>query len=120
MTSRASFAVSAMIAMCDTPVGPGANGVLPQAISRTHSAPVLVLPKPRPASTSQVCQLPFGANWFCLPLMRQMYSKAARSLGDISFLNSSCSSGGSAASTSINDEFAVSFSDGFEHFKLRE
>src|ERR1700731_157657 len=44
--------------------------------SRIHSAPLRVLPKPRPASSSQVRQSPFGACWLGRPHQPQSCSIA--------------------------------------------
>jgi hypothetical protein len=78
MTSRTSAAV-----------GPtSAIRFLPLAISwRTHSAPVRVLPKPRPASRSHVRQSPRGASW--------------RGLAQKDQSNSSCTSSSSLRSRRI-------------------
>ena len=58
ITSRASAAVSATIAMC--PYSVPANGVGPHTSALTASAAALVLPKPRPANNSHVSQFPAG------------------------------------------------------------
>lgn len=55
MTSRVSAAVRATRARRRAPWF--------STQSRTVSAPVLVLPKPRPASRSQVFQVPAGSFW---------------------------------------------------------
>src|ERR1700730_5193864 len=47
--------------------------------SRIHSAPLRVLPKPRPASSSQVRQSPFGACWLGRPHQPQSCSIASSS-----------------------------------------
>src|SRR5262249_22004704 len=59
MTSRVSAAVSATSAILRA--WPPVSGVLPQTFDRTHSAPVRVLPHPRPARMSQVTHWPGGA-----------------------------------------------------------
>ncbi len=41
--------------------------------ARTHSAPVLVLPKPRPASSSQICHASLEGIWFSLAQSGQKY-----------------------------------------------
>ena len=44
-------------------VRPGVSGVDPQILALIHSAPVRVLPKPRPTRMSQFDQSPAGASW---------------------------------------------------------
>src|SRR4051812_27364457 len=69
--------------------------------SRIHSAPLRVLPKPRPASSSQVRQSPFGACWLGRPHQPQSCSIASSSRSLVCFRNAASCSGGSDASNSI-------------------
>src|SRR5215469_15333802 len=70
-TSRASAAVAATRAIrlaCPEP-----------ACWHTHSAKVRVLPKPRPASSSQTCQSPGGGSWFGRAIAGQETANASAS-----------------------------------------
>src|SRR5207247_6967060 len=49
--------------------------------SRTHSAPVRVLPKPRPASSSHTAQDPTGASWFARAQKRHSRASLSASAG---------------------------------------
>src|SRR5712675_931168 len=71
--------------------------------SRIHSAPLRVLPKPRPASSSQVRQSPFGACWLGRPHPPQSCSIASRSRSLVCFRNAASCSGGSDASNSAHE-----------------
>ncbi len=108
MTSRASAAVSATSAT--RRAWPRASGVIPQTWARTHSAPQRVLPKPRPASTSQVVQSPpgpevAGANCLGRAQNRQSYSNAAASASVSSAIRVFRSEAGSEASDSASEAF---------------
>src|SRR5690348_10363514 len=70
-TSRASAAVAATRAI--RPACPDA------ACWHTHSAKARVLPKPRPASSSQTCQSPRGGNWLERAIAGQEASSASAS-----------------------------------------
>src|SRR5207248_9303254 len=76
--------------------------------SRTHSAPLRVLPKPRPASSSQVRQSPFGACWLGRPHQPQSCSIASSSRSLVCLRNAASSSGGSDASNSAPETFSDS------------
>src|SRR6476646_15426 len=80
--------------------------------SRIHSAPLRVLPKPRPASSSQVRQSPFGACWLGRPHQPQSCSIASSSRSLVRFRNVASCSGGSDASNSAGETF--SDSDNFD------
>src|SRR5881394_198726 len=80
--------------------------------SRIHSAPLRVLPKPRPASSSQVRQSPFGACWLGRPHQPQSCSIASSSRSAVCFRNAASCSGGSDASNSAGETF--SDSDNFD------
>ena len=73
MTSRASAAVGATRAMRRT--------LLDSAWARTHSAPVRVLPQPRPARTSQTSQSPSGGTWEGRAQVGQSHSRASAAPG---------------------------------------
>src|SRR5580700_6283701 len=76
--------------------------------SRIHSAPLRVLPKPRPASSSQVRQSPFGACWLRRPHQPQSCSIASSSRSLVRFRNAARCSGGSDASNSAGETFSDS------------
>src|SRR5205814_1295422 len=76
--------------------------------SRIHSAPLRVLPKPRPASSSQVRQSPFGACWLGRPHQPQSCSIASSSRSLVRFRNAASCSGGSDASNSAHETFSDS------------
>src|SRR5580700_7668080 len=76
--------------------------------SRIHSAPLRVLPKPRPASSSQVRQSPFGACWLRRPHQPQSCSIASSSRSLVRFRNVARCSGGSDASNSAGETFSDS------------
>src|SRR5580704_12178235 len=76
--------------------------------SRIHSAPLRVLPKPRPASSSQVRQSPFGACWLGRPHQPQSCSIASSSRSLVRFRNAASCSGGSDASNSAGETFSDS------------
>src|SRR6202045_2150823 len=76
--------------------------------SRIHSAPLRVLPKPRPASSSQVRQSPFGACWLGRPHQPQSCSIASSSRSLVCFRNAASCSGGSDASNSAHETFSDS------------
>src|SRR4030081_594199 len=80
--------------------------------SRIHSAPLRVLPKPRPASSSQVRQSPFGARWLGRPHQPQSCSIASSLRSLVRFKNAASCSGGSDASNSAGETF--SDSDNFD------
>src|ERR1700758_3454870 len=80
--------------------------------SRIHSAPLRVLPKPRPASSSQVRQSPFGACWLHRPHQPQSCSIVSSSRSLVRFRNAASCSGGSDASNSAGETF--SDSDNFD------
>ena len=80
--------------------------------SRIHSAPLRVLPKPRPASSSQVRQSPFGACWLGRPHQPQSCSIASSSRSLVCFRNAASCCGGSDASNSAHETF--SDSDNFD------
>src|SRR5215467_6187940 len=70
-TSRASAAVAATSAI---------RRACPEAACwHTHSAKVRVLPKPRPASSSQTCQSPGGGSWFGRAIAGQDTASASAS-----------------------------------------
>ena len=73
ITLRASAAVGATSAM--------RRAVAPSTRARTSSAPVRVLPKPRPASSSQTRQSPAGGSWLGRAQNGQSYSSASASAG---------------------------------------
>src|SRR5207248_7503706 len=74
--------------------------------SRIHSAPLRVLPKPRPASSSQVRQSPFGACWLGRPHQPQSCSIVSSSRSLVRFRNVASCSGGSDASNSAGETFS--------------
>src|SRR5947207_5163933 len=74
--------------------------------SRIHSAPLRVLPKPRPASSSQVRQSPFGACWLGRPHQPQSYSIASSSRSLVCLRNAATCCGGSDASHSAHKTFS--------------
>src|SRR5258708_30657891 len=74
--------------------------------SRIHSAPLRVLPKPRPASSSQVRQSPFGGCWLGRPHQPQSCSIASSSRSLVRFRNAASCSGGSDASNSAGETFS--------------
>src|ERR1700722_10023965 len=75
---------------------------------RIHSAPLRVLPKPRPASSSQVRQSPFGACWLGRPHQPQSCSIASNSRSLVCFRNAASCCGGSDASNSAPETFSDS------------
>jgi len=99
ITSRASAAVSATSAIRHP-------GYL-CASSRTHSEPIRVLPKPRPARTTQVFHIPGGAFWLGRAQKSQFHRSSAFSLSDKEESISSRSSGGSDARISAGDRLAI-------------
>src|ERR1700730_5926883 len=100
MTSRASAAVGATSAI--------RRRRWWMTWSRIHSAPLRVLPKPRPASSSQVRQSPFGACWLRRPHQPQSCSIASSSRSLVCFRNAASCSGGSDASNSAGETFSDS------------
>src|SRR6201981_1771928 len=76
--------------------------------SRTHSAPLRVLPNPRRARSSQVRQSPFGACWWGRPHQPQSCSIASSSRSLVRFRNAASCSGGSDASNSAGETFSDS------------
>src|ERR1700720_259221 len=70
---------------------------------RVHSAPLRVLPKPRPASSSQARQSPFGACWLGRLHQSQSCSIASSSRSLVRFRNAASCSGGSDASNSAGE-----------------
>src|SRR6202011_4948042 len=76
--------------------------------SRIHSAPLRVLPKPRPASSSQVRQSPFGACLLGRPHQPQSCSIASSSRSLVCFRNAASCCGGSDASNSAHETFSDS------------
>src|SRR5438477_4998727 len=76
--------------------------------SRIHSAPLRVLPKPRPASSSQVRQSPFGACWLGRPHQPQSCSITSSSRSLVCLRNAASCSGGSDASNSAHETFSDS------------
>src|ERR1700756_2763458 len=76
--------------------------------SRIHSAPLRVLPKPRPASSSQVRQSPFGACWLGRPHQPQSCSIVSSSRSLVCFRNAASCCGGSDASNSAHETFSDS------------
>src|SRR5437764_11955539 len=74
--------------------------------SRIHSAPLRVLPKPRPASSSQVRQSPFGACWLGRPHQPQSCSIASSSRSLVRFRNAASCCDGSDASNSAGETFS--------------
>src|SRR5205085_6654075 len=67
-----------------------------------------VLPKPRPASSSQVRQSPFGACWLGRPHQPQSCSIVSSSRSLVCFRNAASCSGGSDASNSAGETFSDS------------
>ena len=83
---------------------------MPQTRERTHSAPQRVLPKPRPASTSQVVQSPpapdsGGASCLGRAQKRQSWISARASASLSSAIRAWRSEAGSEASDSASEAF---------------
>ena len=95
MTSRTSAAVAPTRAIC--------FAVPLFTCSRTNSAPVRVLPNPRPARISHVRQLPSGVDCFGRRHRRQSYSTSRCCSGDRPPTSSVSCSGVSPANTSAHD-----------------
>src|SRR6185312_12177888 len=98
MTSRASPAVAATSA---------SRFARPERTSSAmNSAPLRVLPNPRPASRSHVVQSPPGASWFGRAQKRQSYSSASSSSSLRSARMAARSVAGSDASEAAGDAVA--------------
>src|SRR5690606_32289169 len=109
ITSRTSAAVRPTMAMRRRPCR--------STCSRTHSAPVLVFPNPRPARMSHIRHGPSGGNCFGRAQNRQSYSSASASSSDSSARSLRRSSAGSAASLLASEsplgEFVELFGQAF-------
>src|SRR5690242_18894787 len=85
---------------------------LSSAWMRTHSAPVRVLPKPRPASSSQMRQSPAGVIWVGRPQKRQSNARAAASASGRAASTSSFSSSSSELSELASNELSSTLGGG--------
>src|SRR5437762_5902409 len=88
--------------------------------SRIHSAPLRVLPKPRPASSSQVRQSPFGARWLGRPHQPQSCSIVSSSRSLVCLRNAASFSGGSDASNSAHETFSDSANLDLDRITVRD
>src|ERR1700739_3627518 len=76
--------------------------------SQIHSAPLRGLPKPRPAGSTRVRQLPFGACVLGPPPQPRSWSIASSSRSLVRFRNAASCCGGSDASNSAHETFSDS------------
>jgi hypothetical protein len=112
-TACASAAVAVTRAIL--PVWPDA------ACWHTHSAKVRVLPKPRPASSNQICQLPGGGNWFGRAIAGQEASSASASCAakELAILGSLIATIGKRRPRSaLGIEIAQRREHGFSRFRI--
>jgi hypothetical protein len=107
ITSLASAAVSATKA--SRLYRPAANGVGPQTSRRTASAPVLVLPNPRPQRSSQVSQSPLGRACSGLAQKSQSHCSSSACASVSSAKIWVCSESGRKASNSAGDKLTCAY-----------